>query len=133
MKALILAKISPIGEKPLNLTEIPLPVLQVNQVRVKVSICGICHTELDEIEGRLRPTLPIIPGHQVVGIVDKVGPKAAKLKIDDNAYFTETRLGGTKIGMWRGYKLKGEAMYFFRRIIILLLLQILRVMIFFIM
>ena len=50
---------------------------------VKFSACGVCHTELDEIEGRLPPRLPIVPGHQVVGRVGKLGPRAEKFHVGD--------------------------------------------------
>lgn len=59
---------------PLAMVELPRPVPDANQVLIRVSHCGICHTELDEIEGRAKPShLPIIPGHQAVGKVIQVG------------------------------------------------------------
>jgi len=49
-----------------------------------VSVCGVCHTELDEIEGRTPPpSYPLIPGHQVVGIVEKAGPGARRFKLGE--------------------------------------------------
>src|SRR4030043_163000 len=83
MKAMILKKTAPIGEKPLVLDDIPLPKPGPKQVRVKISACGICHTELDEIGGRLQSRLPIIPGHEVVGKVESLGPEANKYKTGD--------------------------------------------------
>ena len=83
MKAMILKKIAPIEEEPLQLEEIPTPQPGPKQIRVKISTCGICHTELDEIEGRLQPSLPIILGHEIVGRVESRGPEAAKFKIAD--------------------------------------------------
>lgn len=83
MKAMILKKTAPIGEKPLVMEDIPLPIPGPKQVRVKISACGICHTELDEIEGRLQTRLPIILGHEVVGKVESLGPQANKYKIGD--------------------------------------------------
>ena len=83
MKAMILKKIAPIEEEPLELEEIPDPQPGPKQIRVKISTCGICHTELDEIEGRLQPSLPIILGHEIVGRVESRGPEAAKFKIAD--------------------------------------------------
>jgi len=50
---------------------------------VKVSACGVCHTELDEIEGRLQPKLPIVLGHEIVGKVEGLGSGVAKFKIGD--------------------------------------------------
>ena len=83
MKAMILKKIAPIEEEPLQLEEIPTPQPGPKQIRVKISACGICHTELDEIEGRLQPSLPIILGHEIVGRVESRGPEATKFKIAD--------------------------------------------------
>lgn len=57
-------------ETPLDLIQHPEPILAPGEVLLRVTRCGICHTELDEIEGRIKPRLPIILGHQVVGIVE---------------------------------------------------------------
>ena len=62
------------GATPLALVERPEPTPGPGQVVIRVSACGVCHTELDEIEGRTPPPrLPVIPGHQVVGRVVSVG------------------------------------------------------------
>lgn len=69
---------------PLTLTEVPVPSPEHNQVLIKVLCCGVCHTELDEIEGRTAPPVyPIIPGHQVVGIVEQCGEHVRYLKAGD--------------------------------------------------
>ena len=76
MKALILKKIQKLKEssKPLHLTEIPTPVPKEDEVLIEVNVCGVCHTELDEIEGRTAPShLPMILGHQVVGKIAEIG------------------------------------------------------------
>ena len=58
--------------EPLREDELPLPILASGQVLIRVIACGVCRTELDEIEGRTPPArLPMIPGHQVVGEVVK--------------------------------------------------------------
>jgi len=85
MKAMILRKIGPVEEKPLELQDLPIPQPGPGQIRIKISACGICHTELDEIEGRLQPKLPIIPGHQIVGTVEALGHDANKFKLGDRA------------------------------------------------
>ena len=67
MKAMILEKICSLQENtsPLTLVEMTPPVPHGDDLLVKVSACGVCHTELDEIEGRTPPpTLPMILGHQ---------------------------------------------------------------------
>lgn len=86
MKAMVLNKLCNIKENktPLNLVDIPIPNPKHNEILVKVSTCGVCHTELDEIEGRSPPPkLPIILGHQVVGYIEENGKNATKFKIGD--------------------------------------------------
>ncbi len=69
---------------PLELVELPIPAPGEDEILVKVSACAVCHTELDEIEGRTPPSkFPIIPGHQIVGRVEKTGSKASRFNIDD--------------------------------------------------
>lgn len=61
-------------KNPLRLAEVPIPEPMARQVLLKVSCCGVCHTELDEIEGRTPPPrFPVVPGHQVVGRIVRVG------------------------------------------------------------
>ncbi len=72
MRAMILEKLGPItpDSKPLRLTDLPDPAPGSGQVLIRVHTCGVCHTELDEIEGRTPPPrLPVVLGHQVVGEV----------------------------------------------------------------
>lgn len=87
MKAMILNQtIDKIRENhtPLERKEVDVPDPSDNEILVKVSVCGVCHTELDEIEGRTPPPeLPVIPGHQVVGTVEKTGSQAHKYSIGD--------------------------------------------------
>jgi propanol-preferring alcohol dehydrogenase len=83
MKAMVLSEISAIEKEPLHLTELPDPVPGSKELRVKVSACGVCHTELDEIEGRLQPRLPVIPGHEVVGKVERTGRGVSKFREGD--------------------------------------------------
>jgi propanol-preferring alcohol dehydrogenase len=83
MKAQILKHIAPIDKMPLELVDIPTPQPKPGEILVKVSACGVCHTELDEIEGRLKPELPIILGHEIVGRVEKAGAGAAKFNTGD--------------------------------------------------
>jgi propanol-preferring alcohol dehydrogenase len=83
MKAMVLEKTAEIESKPLELKELPMPIPSPEQIRIKVAACGVCHTELDEIEGRLRPKLPIILGHEVVGTVESPGSRASRFEIGD--------------------------------------------------
>jgi propanol-preferring alcohol dehydrogenase len=74
----------PLKKEPLEMIELPYPVPQANQVLVKVSACGICHTELDEIEGRLvPPRFPVVLGHEIVGRVEALGTGADRYQIGD--------------------------------------------------
>lgn len=78
MKAMLLESLGEVQalHPPLKLTQRPEPTLAAGEVLVKVSRCGVCHTELDEIEGRTPPPfLPVILGHQVVGIVESTGQR----------------------------------------------------------
>lgn len=69
---------------PLKLVDLPDPVPGEKEILVRVSACGVCHTELDEIEGRTPPTrFPVVLGHQVVGRVEKTGVKARAFKPGD--------------------------------------------------
>jgi propanol-preferring alcohol dehydrogenase len=86
MKAWLIQNISDLTleTKPLHLLDIPLPVPKKNQILIKVRCCGVCHTELDEIEGRTPPAyFPMVPGHQVVGIVEGCGAETFRFKKGD--------------------------------------------------
>ncbi len=86
MKALLLERCSSLSEQsnPLILANIPEPEPKPWEVKLKVSVCGICHTELDEIEGRTPPSrFPMVLGHQIVGIVEKTGNNVSKVNIGD--------------------------------------------------
>ncbi len=75
MRAMQLLQPALAEANPLRLVEVPEPTPGPGQVRVRVSMCGVCHTDLHTVEGDIHPPLmPIIPGHQVVGVVDAVGP-----------------------------------------------------------
>lgn len=86
MQAMILENICDLtkNKSPLKLVDIPIPQPKENEILIKVSSCGICHTELDEIEGRTSPEFfPIILGHQVVGKITELGKNSNKFKIGD--------------------------------------------------
>ena len=76
MKAMVLPAIVDLktNSEPLTSTELPRPVPGDTEILVRVTACGVCHTELDEIEGRTAPPeLPVVPGHEVVGVVEEAG------------------------------------------------------------
>lgn len=83
MKAMILNRLCDLSVKsnPLEVADLPIPVPGDGEVLVKVSACGVCHTELDEIEGRTPPPyFPVILGHQIVGRVAECGPNACRFQ-----------------------------------------------------
>ena len=86
MKAMVLERIGALkpDAQPLKLRDLPDPVPGPKEVLIRVSACGVCHTELDEIEGRTPPsTLPMILGHEVVGRVVDRGADAKRFAIGD--------------------------------------------------
>jgi propanol-preferring alcohol dehydrogenase len=83
MKAMVLKEISPVEREPLRIEDLPDPVPGPGEILVKVSVCGVCHTELDEIEGRLQSKLPVVLGHQVVGKVAALGSGAKRFQLGD--------------------------------------------------
>ncbi|MCD6121363.1 MAG: zinc-dependent alcohol dehydrogenase family protein [Spirochaetales bacterium] len=102
MNAMVIQETGPITEQrdPVVETELPVPEPSNEQVRIKISACGVCHTELDEIEGRTPPPkLPVVPGHQVVGVVDKLGPNAGKYSV------------GARVGVGWIYSACGKCSY----------------------
>ncbi|MBI5666515.1 MAG: zinc-dependent alcohol dehydrogenase family protein [Chloroflexi bacterium] len=74
MKAQVLHTPAPIQSAPLRLEDIPRPAPPPGHLLVKIRACGVCHTDLHVVEGELpNPALPIIPGHEIVGVVEAVG------------------------------------------------------------
>ncbi len=81
MKALTLSHPAPVDTAPLELEDIPIPTPQDNEVLVRVEACGICRTDLHVVEGELPPQAArIVPGHQVVGVVKRCGPRATHFR-----------------------------------------------------
>jgi propanol-preferring alcohol dehydrogenase len=79
MLAMVLTEPGPVEAAPLALTEVERPEPGPGQLRLRVSACGVCHTDLHTVEGELAlPRRPIIPGHQVVGTVERRGPGALR-------------------------------------------------------
>jgi len=86
MKAMILNALADLSKEtdPLQFSILPDPVPGPREVLLKVSACGVCHTELDEIEGRTPPPhLPVVLGHQVVGVVAARGERVSEFKKGD--------------------------------------------------
>ncbi|WP_437229888.1 zinc-dependent alcohol dehydrogenase family protein [Planctomicrobium sp. SH661] len=86
MKAMVLRRLVSLDEDPapLEMTDLPQPIPATREILIRVSVCGVCHTELDEIEGRTPPPqLPMVLGHQVVGRVAQLGPDANRFRLGD--------------------------------------------------
>jgi len=91
---MVLERANDVGVNPLVLQDVPLPEPMTGQVRVKVHVCGVCRTDLHIVEGDLAEAKrPVIPGHQIVGVIDKVGQDVRDLKEGDRvgvAWLQET-------------------------------------------
>lgn len=86
MRAMVLNRVSSLRDtrEPLAMVELPDPVPGEGEILIRVSTCGVCHTELDEIEGRTPPpNFPVVPGHEVVGRVAGTGKGATRFRTGD--------------------------------------------------
>lgn len=86
MRAMLLRRVVNLQEcdRPLELEDVPVPEPGRGEVLLRVTACGVCHTELDEIEGRTAPpSFPVIPGHEVVGIVERLADDILTPRIGD--------------------------------------------------
>ena len=100
MKAMVLNKQESLEKKPLSLKDLPVPEPGPSEVRIKVIVCGACRTDLHIVEGELPAhKLPLIPGHQIVGRVEKVGSAVIKWQ------------GGERVGVPWLYKTCGKCKY----------------------
>lgn len=84
MRAQVLVRPAPVADRPLRLEEREPPEPAAGEVRVRVHVCACCRTDLHVVEGDLDlPMLPIVPGHQVVGVVDALGEGCTRLAVGD--------------------------------------------------
>ena len=86
MKAMVLRGTHDLSQNdaPLELLEIPTPKPSRGEILIRVLACGVCHTDMDEVEGRVvPPAFPIVPGHQVVGLVKETGLGVRNFDVDD--------------------------------------------------
>jgi len=68
--------------KPLQLRDLPIPVPKPDQILVKVAACAVCRTDLHLVDGELlNPQLPVIPGHQIVGRIEKLGERVTRFSV----------------------------------------------------
>src|SRR5262249_11124301 len=84
MNAMVLTKTDEVCRNPLQLQERAIPAPKDDELLVKIHVCGVCRTDLHVVEGELPdPALPLIPGHQAVGMVVQVGSGVADRKVGD--------------------------------------------------
>ena len=84
MRAMVLAAQAALETSPLRSTDRPIPEPGSTEIRVRVRACGACRTDIHVVEGDLPARrLPLIPGHQIVGTVEALGPGAARFRIGD--------------------------------------------------
>jgi len=102
MKAMILNETTDLckNKSPLEPIDMPIPVPKEGEILIRISVCGVCHTELDEIEGRTPPpSFPAVLGHQIVGSVEEFGSKANRF------------MKGDRVGVAWIYSSCGECRY----------------------
>jgi len=84
MRAMLLEQQRPAEENPLHLRDVPMPVPGAGDIRLRVHACGICRTDLHTVEGDLRlRKIPLVPGHQIVGVVDAMGAGVRQFREGD--------------------------------------------------
>ncbi len=94
MRAMVLSKLGPVESNPLKLTQIDRhEITKPNEILIKIEACGVCHSQLHSIEGDwkdigLPPTLPTVPGHEVVGKIIEIGNGVTKFKVDERVGIT---------------------------------------------
>ena len=94
MRAMVLSKLGPVESNPLKLTEIDRhEIANPKEILVKIEACGVCHSQLHSIEGDWKdigipPTLPTVPGHEVVGKIVEIGSNVAKFKVGERVGIT---------------------------------------------
>jgi propanol-preferring alcohol dehydrogenase len=82
MKAMVLGAAKPVEKGPLELRDVPVPEVGPEDILIKVRCCGVCHTDLHIVTGELPPRrLPVVPGHEVVGTVERAGERAGRFAV----------------------------------------------------
>jgi len=94
MRAMLLSKLGPVESNPLKLTEIDRhEIANPKEILVKIEACGVCHSQLHSIEGDwedigIPPTLPTVPGHEIVGKIVEIGNDVTKFKVGERVGIT---------------------------------------------
>lgn len=112
MRAMVLSECAPIETHPLKMDQIERHAIsRPNEILIKIEACGVCHSQLHGIEGDWKdigipPTLPTVPGHEIVGRVEEIGSKVTKFTVGDKAGITpmlEACLGCAYCGEGKEY------------------------------
>lgn len=81
---MVLRRARRVEENPLEFVEIETPTPRANEIRIAVRVCGVCHTDLHTVEGEIAlPKTPIIPGHQIVSVVESTGRDVTRFRVGD--------------------------------------------------
>jgi propanol-preferring alcohol dehydrogenase len=80
---MLLRAAGPVEKSPLAAAELPLPEPGAEEMLIRVRACGVCHTDLHTVEGEIKGRLPVVPGHQIVGVVEKAGAAVASFRPGD--------------------------------------------------
>ena len=94
MRAMVLSKLGPVESNPLKLTKIDRhEITKPNEILIKIEACGVCHSQLHSIEGDwkdigLPPTLPTVPGHEIVGKIVEIGNDVTKFNVGEKVGIT---------------------------------------------
>jgi alcohol dehydrogenase, propanol-preferring len=84
MKTMALRAPAPVVDHPLQLVELPSPEPGPGELLIRVEVCGVCRTDLHVVEGELPPhQAGIVPGHEVVGRVERRGPGASRMQVGE--------------------------------------------------
>ena len=83
MKALLLPQPAPAERSPLELTDLGVPEPGADEILLRVRACGVCHTDLHTVEGEITGKLPVVPGHQIVGLIEKAGANVTNFRPGD--------------------------------------------------
>ncbi len=79
---MVLGSVRPVEERPLELKDIPVPEVEPGDILIRVRCCGVCHTDLHVVTGELPPhRMPVVPGHEVIGTVERAGERARRFRI----------------------------------------------------
>ena len=83
MKVQLLRRPAPAERSPLEMAELPTPEPGDDEILLRVRACGVCHTDLHTVEGEIAARLPVVPGHQIVGVVEKLGANVDKFTVGE--------------------------------------------------